>query len=120
MSRVVACLPLNELLEGTKFLSENFPDAKTMLNHSRFDERVPESVSQILLFIEDSLGSNDTIFRLLACRGFNYLFFSKAANPNWKDTLTSGRLEIETDRFILWFQPDGTGIQRVQPGELEM
>lgn len=98
---IIACLPLDELILGTTFLSNKFPDAKIMLHNTVFEHDDPHT--QILLYIEENFAMNDNIYRLMICRNFQYLFFSKATNPNWRDTCGPGKIEEETEQFILWY-----------------
>jgi len=102
MSLVVACLPLDELIDGTTYLSKQFENAKIMLHQAFFDPDLPDGVTQILLYVEEDFSQNDNIFRLMACRNFQYLFFSKAANPRWRENSGPGKITEETDKFILW------------------
>lgn len=101
MARVLACLPRDEVPAGTRYLSEKFHPARIMKNPESWEDTQPNA-TQILLFVEEDFSHTDNIYRLMSCRNFQYLFFSKAANPQWQAHCGLGHLVDESERFILW------------------
>lgn len=101
MARIIACLPLDGLISGITYLSEKFPGAKIMLHQLEFDN-FPEK-PQVLLYIEEDLMMKEHVqLTFIAPKNFDFLFFSKIANPNWKETSDRGSVSDETKEFILW------------------
>ena len=101
MARVLACLPLNEVSAGTTYLSDTFGPVQIQRNPAGWDE-LKTDTTQILLFVEEDFSHTDNIYRLMSCRHFQYLFFSKAADPRWQGNCGLGRLVDESECFILW------------------
>lgn len=102
MTRVLACLPAHELAAGLDFLSQQFADAHILWHQSHFEHSTTDPVTEILLYVEDDMARDDNALRLLACRDFGLLFFSKTTNPHWPSILTRGTLAAETPLFVLW------------------
>lgn len=101
MSRILACLPRAELPAGTAYLSQRFESASIVLHQAGFDAQ-HSATPQILLFVEEEFSQNDNVLRLILCRDFHYLFFSKTTNPHWSTNCGPGRLVDESEQFILW------------------
>lgn len=111
MSRVLACVPADEVAEARACWAGILPDAVILWQATEFVP-VPEvpydpardvsCVPQIILYTEEDFFQNDNVYRIMACRDFEYLFFSKAANPCWRTNSGPGHVSQETDLFVLW------------------